>query len=562
MSAGADGVRMRRLFELGRALVPGLDQPSVLARILEAAREITGARYAALGILDEQRVELAQFRTVGLGEDAARRIGDLPRGHGVLGVLISDPRPLRLADVTAHARSCGFPADHPPMRTFLGVPIEIAGEAWGNLYLTDKEGGEFTAADEEAAVVLANWTATAIEAARLHETSERRREDLERAVRGLESIRDVALAIGGEAGFERVLDLIAVRGRALIESGSLLVMLRDGEELVLVASAGDALRVQGLRLSISDSTSGQVFERGRPERIADVPAELRIAAANLGVPNAHTGLLVPMLYRGRTLGVLAAFDSAEDAVPFTDEDEQLLGTFAAAAANAVAVAQHAESDRLRSSIAAADAERGRWARELHDETLQGLGALRIVLAVSLRRGDAQAHARAMGQAIDQIGQEIENLRGIIADLRPAALDELGLGPAIEALLDRRGHGDFEIVSDLRLPDPLIGDARLGADLETTVYRLVQEALTNVAKHARARLVHVAVVASDGDVEVEVRDDGVGFGAAAPTQGFGLAGMRERVDLAGGALTIASGEGGTRVHARLRADPVAPRGRPA
>lgn len=541
---------MRRVFELGQALAAELDPQVVLERILEGAREITGARHAALGILNAQRTEFTEFRTSGVDEATRERIGDMPRGRGVLGVLINDPRPLRLKDVAAHPLSFGFPSAHPPMRTFLGVPIQIRGELWGNLYLAEKPNGEFDEMDEEMIVAFAGLAATAIDVARLYRVSELRRQELERAVRGFEAVRDVTVAIGGEAGFERVLELIAKRGRALIGSRSMLVMLREGDELVVVASAGATAPVTGVRLPISDSTSGEVFTAAKPVRIADVPAQLRIAAENLGVPGAHTGLLVPMLHRGRTLGVLAAFDHATDAAVFSAEDENLLDTFAVTAANAVAMAQSVEADRLRSSMAGADAERGRWARELHDETLQGLGGLRVLLAVSLRRGDAAEHEHAMRAAIAQIEQEIANLRAIIADLRPAALDELGLHAAIEALLDRRGSDDFVIVSDLRLPDPQTGGGRLSADLETTIYRLVQEALTNVARHASAQTVHVAVIASDGVVEVEVRDDGIGFVAAEAVSGFGLAGIRERVYLAGGTMSIDSGAHGTRLSVRL------------
>src|SRR5438874_8133963 len=160
MNAPPDDDKLRRLLDVGRALVSELDTEAVLERILEEARAITGARYVALGVLDEQRSELERFLTSGIDAATHRAIGDLPRGRGVLGVLIEDPRPLRLADVGRHPQSFGFPAGHPVMHSFLGVPILIRGQAWGNLYLTEKDdGGEFTEADEEAAVVLAQWVA-------------------------------------------------------------------------------------------------------------------------------------------------------------------------------------------------------------------------------------------------------------------------------------------------------------------------------------------------------------------------------------------------------------------
>ncbi len=480
------------MLEVGRALVAELDPQAVLDLILEEAREITGARYAALGVLNEQRTDLERFLTAGVDDSTHRSIGELPRGHGVLGVLIDEPRPLRLADVGLHPRSYGFPAGHPPMRSFLGVPIVIRGEAWGNLYLAEKQDGEFTEADEDAARILADWAATAIENARLHSVSERRREELERAVRGLEravrgleATRDVAIAIGSETGVERVLELIAKRGRSLVEAQSMLIMLREGVDLVVAAAAGHAVDVHGLRLPVDDSTSGRVLEQGVPERIADVASRLRVSPAKLGVPDAHTGMLVPMIHRGVALGVLAAFDHGAEGGGFTEDDEQLMVAFAATAANAVAMAQSVESGRLRSAIAAADAERGRWARELHDQTLQTLGGLRVLLSSALRRADAAGNEEAMRQAIEDIEQEIGNLRAMISDLRPSMLDDFGLLPALEALLERRRQDGLGIESELALPDPEQGGTGLDPELETAIYRLVQEALTNVAKHAHA-----------------------------------------------------------------------------
>ncbi|HEX8857157.1 MAG TPA: GAF domain-containing protein, partial [Thermoleophilaceae bacterium] len=232
--------RLERLLDTGRDLVSELDLEALLNRLLEVARELTGARYAALGILDERREELERFVTAGIDAETHAAIGDLPRGRGVLGVLISDPRPLRLARVGDHPRSYGFPTAHPRMDTFLGVPIKIRGEAWGNLYLTEKEGGaEFTEEDEESAVVLAEWAAIAIENARLYERAEGRRVELERAVAELTATNEIARAIGAETDLSRVLELIVKRGRAQVDARAMLISLREGSELVVRASAGE-----------------------------------------------------------------------------------------------------------------------------------------------------------------------------------------------------------------------------------------------------------------------------------------------------------------------------------
>jgi signal transduction histidine kinase len=245
--------------------------------------------------------------------------------------------------------------------------------------------------------------------------------------------------------------------------------------------------------------------------------------------------------------VLAAFDHGTDRGEFADEDERQLRAFAQSAATAVALKRSVEADRLRATIAAADAERARWARELHDETLQALGGLRVLIASTVGRGDAESKDAAMRQAIEDIELEIGNLREIIRDLRPSLLDDLGLLPALEALLERRRDETLRIESELGLRD---GDRGIPPELETTVYRLVQEGLTNVVKHARASTVRVSVGLEDGEVVVEVQDDGVGFDTSARSEGFGLAGMRERVGLAGGTLLTESGRQGTRLSARL------------
>lgn len=547
MSGSSGELSIDRLLEVGRSVMAELDQEVVLERVLETAREFTGARYAALGILNQRRTELDRFITSGVEEGERRLIGELPRGRGVLGVLIDDPRPLRLADVGQHPRSYGFPAGHPVMRTFLGVPILIRGQAWGNLYLTEKREGIFTEADERAAIILAEWAGIAIDHARLYQASERSRSSLEKALRGLEATRDVAIAIGGDLELDHVLELIVKRGRALVDARSLVIMLRGGDDLIAAAGAGHVSEPGGMRVPILGSTAGQVLLRGQPERVTKAAARLRIAPQTFGVDDPHSALIVPMINRGEGLGVLAAFDRGEESGPFTEDDEALLQTFAASAATAVAMAKSVQADRLRSSIAAADAERRRWARDLHDETLQGLGALRVLLSTALRRGEPAAMEQSVRDAVGHIEREIANLRSLITELRPPALDDLGLRTAIESLVERHNEqSGFAIDVHLELPDPVAGERRLDLDLETAIYRVVQEALTNVAKHAQAERVLLTVTDVEDTLTVEVRDDGVGFAVEEPNTGFGLAGMRERASLAGGTMRIESGESGTLV----------------
>jgi signal transduction histidine kinase len=549
MNTSLDERRLRRLMEVGPALISELDLETVLDRLIETARDVTGARYAALGVMDEHRHHLERFLTRGLTEADERAIGVRPRGNGILGVLITDARPLRLADLTSHPQSFGFPACHPQMHSFLGVPILIGGAAWGNLYLTNKDSGEFTTDDEDAVVLLASWAAIAIVHSRVLSSASARQEELERALRGLEATQAIALAIGGETDLTRVLELIVKRGRAIVHARTIVIMLEEADDLIVAASAGHARPAPGARIPVAGSTAGQVMVSRRAARIIDV-AQLKVPATQFGIPDAQSALIVPLIYRGRSLGVLIAFDR-EERIEFDEDEEQILVSFAASAATAVATAQTVQADRLRDSLEAAEAERRHWARELHDETLQTLGGLKVVASAGRRAGDPAAMASALDHLIAGLEGGIENLHAIISELRPAALDDLGLRPAIEALSERhRSTSGLDIQYELELPDPAREDRRLAPELETTVYRLIQETLTNIAKHADATHVSVSAAVQDGYVRIEVSDDGHGFDADRVTAGFGLTGMRERAALAGGTVQISSGAGGTTVTAAL------------
>jgi signal transduction histidine kinase len=547
-----DERRLRALLEAARGLVAELEIERLLERLLETARELTGARYAALGILDDGRRELASFVTHGVDAETHREIGDLPRGRGILGVLIEDPRPLRLEDVGDHPRSYGFPAGHPPMRSFLGVPILIRGEAYGNLYLTEKESGRFDQADEETVVVLAEWAAIAIENARLYESVDVRRTELERAVRGLEATTAIARAVGAETDLDRVLELIVKRARALVEARTLVILLEEGDELVLCAAAGEVpANVVGGRTPVAGSPLGAVVRSGRSERLDELDARLRASLHALGL-HPRCALLVPLSFRARVQGVLCAFDRIGARSVFDREEERLLLSFAASAATAVATAKSVESQRLHDSIQASEQERRRWARELHDETLQALGGLRMLLASTLRTADQDSWRPAVEEAVQRIGEEIGSLRSLITELRPAALDDLGIQPALERLVERaRTTQAAELDARVDLGYER-GDrtARLEPVVESTIYRLVQEALTNIGKHAQAEHIRIEVVERDGHVSIEVHDDGTGFDPAASVGGFGLTGMRERVALVGGRLQIDSSEQGTTVRAEI------------
>jgi signal transduction histidine kinase len=542
-----DEATLRRLLEAGRSLLAHLDPERIFDNLLDVARELTGARYAAIGVLNTDRSGLERFVSQGIDAATHRAIGELPRGRGVLGVMVTDSRPLRLARVGDHPGSYGFPSAHPAMNSFLGVPILIRGEAWGELYLTEKQdAAEFTNADEQTAMVLADWAGIAIDNARLFEGVQARKDELERAVQGLEATTAIVRAIGTETDLDRVLELIVKRGRDLIQARSLVLLLAEGADLILAAGAGQVQqRAVGSRIPIH-AGAGEVLSSTQPTRMSDTRTMHELQDAGLGVVGAQTGMLVPMVYRGTPVGMLAAFDSLTGDRGFDSAQEALLVTFAACAATAVATAKTVEHERLRDSLKAAESERRRWARELHDDTLQGLAGLQVLLSAAGPAADRAIVDQAFALAAGQIQEQIDGLRTLITELRPAALDQFGLKPALESLLTRLGAVEgLDVTAAFE-----IAPERLDPELETTVYRFIQEALTNVAKHARAEHVHVSLTTGGDTIEIEITDDGRGFDSRQRGDGFGLVGMQERAALYGGDMQVQSSNTGTTIRATI------------
>lgn len=548
-----DEADLRRVLDVGLALVSELDVEVVLRHILEAARDLTKARYAAVGVLDSDKRELERFVYTGIDEETRAAIGPLPRGMGLLGELIRNPAPLRLRDISEHPRSYGFPANHPPMATFVGVPVTIRGEVYGNLYLTEKEDGrEFGERDEALLKVLAQWAAIAVDNAKTYMAAEADRKDLGRLVRGLQVTSSLSQELSGETEPDRVYELIAKRGRAVIDARSAAVLTIEDRTLRVAASAGEgAPLLSGVRLPAEDSPVFDALRTGTALRTGAVSQ--RWLSEN-GV-EAEAILVVP-LRRGTSYeGALLALDPV-DGGQFTVDDELLLTSFATAAASAIAAVRSIESDRLRLSIKASEQERRRWARELHDETMQELGALKVMQQSALASEDPAVLANALAKAADHVTQVIEGLDELINELRPASLDQLGTQAAVESLIAPLGaRAGFSIEADIDLAyEAGRAETRHEPDLENALYRIAQESLNNVAKHAEADHVRVAITEDDSRVTLIIEDDGKGMGAReGDRQGFGLIGMRERAEQLGGELTVAPGEGGgTRVTAILPA----------
>jgi signal transduction histidine kinase len=534
--------RLRILVDAGIALSSELSLDAVLQRIVETAAELAGARYAALGVIDTAGQSLERFLTTGVDAATHEAIGELPRGRGILGVLIREARTLRLHDLTEDPRSVGFPRNHPPMRTFLGVPIVLRGVAYGNLYLTEKAGGgDFTEEDADLTQLLAAQAAVSIENARLYENSTR-------WLRQLESLNEVGNALASELELEPLLGIVARRLRELVDARLVLIALPREDALRVAAAEGEgSYGVVGMELDFGGSKAGRVLERGRSERIDSVlddPEIDQAAARRLGV---HSALFVPLVVRGRSIGVVIAHDRIGSSAVFSDDDLRLAETLAARAAIAVDLSERVGRDVVRRVVAAQEAERKRLARELHDETGQALTSILLGLKPLEQAADEQL-AKAVASVRALVVSTLQDVRRLAVELRPAALDDFGLVPAVRRLADTfREQTGMHVELEARL-----SGERLAPEVETALYRIVQEALTNVVKHSGATRVSILLTERDHAVAAMVEDDGVGFEIdSAREDGLGLVGMRERIGLVGGRLQVESSAGaGTTVVAEV------------
>ena len=531
--------RLRALLEASVAITSELSLDVLLQRLVQTAADLTGARYGALGVIDRSGSQLERFLTTGIDADTHAAIGDLPRGRGILGVLIEEAKPLRLHDLGEDPRSVGFPPNHPAMRSFLGVPILLRGVAYGNFYLTEKAGGEdFTDEDQELVTLLAGQAAVAIENARLYEATTQWSSQLE-------SLHEVGNALATETDLDRLLGLVARRLRELLDARLVTVLLPAGVaelRFVAVAVAGDEGEqdeLLGRTMARASSKSGRVFERGRSERsdsVLDDPEVDRDIVRRFG---ARSGLWVPLVARARTIGLIAAHDKLGPDARFSDNDLRLAETFASRAALAVDLSQRIARDALRRVVDAQELERRRLARELHDETGQALTSILLGLKTLEETVDGEGQHAAVADLRELVVATLQDVRRLAVELRPKVLDDFGLVAALERLTETYAEQTGMLV---RFESGLAGE-RLPAEVETALYRIVQESLTNIVKHAHARAISIALTRKPGAVVVVVEDDGHGFD---PTQvredGFGLEGMRERVGLLDGRLQVESGEG--------------------
>ncbi|MCZ7589828.1 MAG: GAF domain-containing sensor histidine kinase [Gaiella sp.] len=541
--------RLRSLIDAGIALNSELSLDALLQRLVEIAAELTEARYAALGVIAPSGHRLERFFTTGIDRATYEAIGEVPHGRGILGVLIRETKPLRLHDIADDPRSVGFPPNHPPMRTFLGVPIVLRGIAYGNLYLTEKAGGaDFTAEDEELTQLLAAQAAVAIENARLYESSTR-------WLRQLEGVNEIGNALASEVELEPLLDLVARRMRDLVEARLVLIALPDGQGSLAVKAAAGADSLVGKRFDLRTTKVGHVLERGHTERVDAVVGDPEVDqrfAREVGITSA---MYLPLAVRGRPIGVVAVHDKVTGDPRFDEEDVRLAESLVARASIAVDLSERVSRDALRRVVEAQELERARLARELHDETGQALTSILLGLRQLDEVMETAGAQEATAAIRELVATTLQDVRRLAVELRPSALDDFGLVPAVERLVSNLSEqSTLTIDVEARL-----GDRRLPPETETVLYRIVQEALTNVVKHASAHRVSITLVRKQESVVVVIEDDGQGFRPDEVRAGaLGFVGMRERVELVGGRLTVESSPGaGTTLVAEVRvADPLA------
>ncbi|HSZ40744.1 MAG TPA: GAF domain-containing protein [Trebonia sp.] len=519
--------RLRGLLRANALVAGELSLPVVLRQIVAAARDLVGARYAALGVLGRDG-ELEQFVHAGMDEDLVAAIGELPRGRGILGMLISEPAPLRLADLSSHPASAGFPPGHPPMTGFLGVPVRIGEEVFGNLYLTERSrGGEFTADDEQLAIALAAAAGAAIANARRFAESEQRRRWLDA------SAELTPLLLPGEAVQPHVLMTRLAAAAADADFAALAVP--DGTDQATVTSVAGAL-ADGLMdrvTALAESLCGQAIRAGKPALVTGEGREAAAAALGVGIgPLVIVPLAVGEQIRGALmLGRLSGRPG------YTSADLDMAASFAGHAAVSMELAQ-SRADQI---ILAQAEDRDRIAGDLHDHVIQELFALGMTLQGHAARADPATAARVSGY-VNTLDEVIKKIRTSIFGLQqprhaPAELP-VGLPARVMEVIDEH-TAQLGFTAGVSFAGPL--DADTDEALAHDILAVIREALSNCARHARASAVTVSLVLRDGLLTLEITDNGRGIGT--PVRSSGLSSMRRRAERNGGTFQHATPSGG-------------------
>ncbi|MFE1578634.1 sensor histidine kinase [Streptomyces fradiae] len=524
--------RVHSLLEAVVSVGRELDLSQVLRRIVEAAALLVDAQYAALGVIGPDGRTLSQFLTVGLADEEIARIGPLPAGHGILGELIRKPEPLRLTDLSAHESSYGFPAHHPPMRTFLGVPIRVRDEVFGNLYLTDKRGGhDFDAEDESVIATLSVAAGVAIDNARLYEASQRQQ-------RWLQANAEITSNLLSGSPRLRVLELIAQRAREITGAAlaDVAVPVSGTGDLVVELALGErGEHRRGLVVPVDGTLSGAAYEAGAPVTTAGLADDDRYDTGDGRFEGFGPAVAVPLGTEAHdTRGVLL-LARPQGGPPFTEGELQPLLAFAGQAALALELAQR----RTDAEQLALLEDRDRIARDLHDLAIQRLFATGMTLQSAARLVAHEGAAERVTRAVADLDETIKIIRSTIFGLR--ARDE-DTGPSLRA---RVARAVGETAHTLGFPPRLSMEGLLDTDVPPGVADHVMAALTetlsNAARHAHATRVEVSLQATADEVVLTVTDNGRGI----PEGGrrSGLRNLEERARKVGGTLEIGGPAGG-------------------
>jgi signal transduction histidine kinase len=525
------GLHLDELLDAVQAVGAGLELDSTLQRIVQAAVSLVGARYGALGVLGTGD-DLSEFVYDGIDTGTREHMGRLPAGKGLLGLLIKDPHAIRLPDLGRHRASVGFPPGHPPMRSFLGVPVRVGDVVFGNLYMTDKRSAaEFTADDEVVLKALAAAAGVAIENARLFERSRMRE-------RWLEAIAEINSELLGGASAEDALRLIAQRAMELSSaSGSLIVLVADVEQKRLRMAAGAGSRAEefvGRQLTAAGSFVEQVLTSGAPMLIDDLAGHLGATAIEFG-----PGLVVPLRAGSAVTGVLlAARDSGS--AQFGPDQVPLLASFADQAAVALEFAEKQRATRLVDVLE----DRDRIARDLHDQVIQRLFATGMSLQGALRRITDPEARRRVEKSVSQLDQTVLEIRTSIFDLQSTD-DAAGLRRRLLDLVARLTE-DTDLSPRIRMTGTV--DNSVSDEIGEHAEAVVSEAVTNAIRHAHATELTVMVEATDA-LTISVVDNGVGMPADVARSG--LHNLEQRATQFGGSLRVSNEPaGGTRLTWRV------------
>jgi signal transduction histidine kinase len=528
--------KLHRLLDAVLSVASELSLPDTLRRITELAAELSDARFGALGVIGPDQEQIAEFITVGLDPHQRALIGDLPSGKGILGLIISHPEPLRLPDLRLHPASFGFPPNHPPMGTFLGVPIRVRSQVFGNLYLTEKRGGEeFSEQDEDLMIALAAAAGIAIENARLFEETRRRE-------RWLAASTEVVNRLLRGAEASQTTQLVVDKAAEIVEADAAFLLLRDTDNSELIVSAvhGEGTEVfLGRSYRLIEALAGEVFIDGEPrvfiagsELLEPIPPGPSSAEPEPGprLTFGGPGVLVPLAAGGRVLGVLSVVRGPER-LAFREADVRMVHTFAGQAALAVEFSR-ASADRQRLAIYE---DRDRIARDLHDLIIQRLFATGLGLQAVIPRVHQADLALKLSSYVDDLDATIHDVRKTIFSLQEPEDRPSGLrGEILRAVTVAAQALEFEPLLTMRGPlDSAVPDG-----LRPDLLAVIGESLTNVVRHSRAKVaeVHVSVDLEARTLSLVVEDDGVGPGPD-DVPGQGTVNMAARARRLGGSFSL-------------------------